>query len=76
MGIDLGENLREYEPEAATILPRLRECGTADEAHAVVYEELDRWFGPDIGDRQRYRRTSERIWQAWLDTGEVRAASA
>ncbi len=39
------ENLDEYDPEAGTILPRLKTCEAADDVLRVVHEEFVRWFG-------------------------------
>ena len=57
-------NADEYEPEVGTILPRLRECRSAQEVQEVVYEECGRWFAFP-GDKEKYLRPSEEIWAAW-----------
>ena len=44
IGINFEENLDEYEPEARTILPRLRDCYGAADVTRVVHEEFVRWF--------------------------------
>ncbi len=60
------ENLNEYEPEAGTILPRLRTCGSPDDVLRVVYEEFVRWFDADnAGPKDRYKRIASEIWELW-----------
>ena len=48
IGMNLEETTSEYEPEARTILPRLRMCDNSDDVVTVAYEEFQKWFGPDI----------------------------
>lgn len=58
-------NADEYEPEAGTILPRLRGCATADDVRAVVHSEFVRWFGSEIaGPAEKYTSAAKRIWDA------------
>ena len=57
---------KEYEPEARTILPRLRMCNNSDDVVTVAYEEFQKWFGPDVAaDKDRYRSLGEEIWHWW-----------
>ena len=66
IGINFAVNPEEYDPETGTILPRLADCRSADEATTVVYEEFCRWFSPDIaGDRARYTAVASEIWGLW-----------
>ncbi len=60
-------HLDEYDPEAGTILPRLRNCASSDDVLSVVYEEFVRWFdGEDTaGPRERYQPIATEIWQLW-----------
>ena len=51
--INFESNTDEYEPEVGTILPRLRECGTAEDVRTVVHGEFVRWFGPEIAGPRR-----------------------
>jgi hypothetical protein len=56
----------EYEPEARTILPRLRDCHSADDVQSVVHSEFVRWFGEDTaGSREHYKKTASEVWQLW-----------
>ena len=71
LGINGEANTDEYEPEVGTILPRLRECSTADDALRVVHEEFVRWFGETAGPQARYRAIAEEIWKLWLALGPV-----
>ena len=66
IGINFEDNTDEYEPEARTILPRLRTCANTEEVIAVVFEEFQKWFGPDIaGGQEKYRPLSKEIWLLW-----------
>ena len=67
VGVNAGGNTDAYDPEAKTILPRLRDAHSADDVQVIVYEEFCRWFGKeDAGDIGRYEEVSEIIWEAWL----------
>ncbi|HET9363783.1 MAG TPA: hypothetical protein VFP71_02235 [Candidatus Angelobacter sp.] len=56
----------EYEPEAGTILPRLRNCESARDVQRVVHEEFVRWFNADIaGPEERYTDIASEIWRLW-----------
>ena len=66
MGINFGTDTDEYEPEVATILPRLHEAGSAQEVERIVHEEFCRWFdAEDVGPPQNYRFVAEVIWREW-----------
>jgi hypothetical protein len=59
-------NTDEYEPEAETILPRLRACKSSDEIRAVVHEEFVRWFGEaTAGPPERYDEIAVETWGLW-----------
>ena len=60
------KNLDEYEPEAGTILPRLKDCTSADDTLRVVHEEFVRWFDADTaGPRDNYQQIANEIWELW-----------
>lgn len=60
------EESNEYEPEARTILPRLKLCNDSNDVVTVVHEEFQKWFGPDVaGDQESYRSLGEEIWRLW-----------
>ncbi len=64
--INFEVNLDEYEPEAGTILPRLKNCASAEDVQRVVHEEFVRWFGADnAGPREHYQTIATEIWQLW-----------
>jgi len=70
VGLNFGDNADEYDTEASTILPRLRQCGSPDDIRNVIYEEFCRWFDvPTAGSIEKYTRASERIWQIWKESG-------
>ena len=63
IGIALGSNLDEYEPEAFTILPRLSGCTSADDVRRVVHEEFVTWFGAaTAGPPNKYDGIASRVW--------------
>jgi hypothetical protein len=66
IGVNFEDNTDEYEPEAGTILPRLRSCQSPDDVLQVVHEEFVRWFDSSIaGPQERYREIASGIWQLW-----------
>jgi hypothetical protein len=70
IGINFDDNDDEYEPEAGTILPRLKACKSPDDALGVVHEEFVRWFGVGTaGPRGRYELIASEIWQLWQQSG-------
>ena len=65
-GIAGPSNPREYDPEAGSIVPRLRAARSAEDVHAIVIEELTFWFGPDtIPDTAAHAAISADIWRAY-----------
>jgi hypothetical protein len=66
MEINFGDNTDEYEPEVGTILPRLRDCRSADDVRKVVQEEFVRWFGTEnVGTEEHYSTIAGEIWKHW-----------
>ena len=66
IGINFEDNKDEYEPEARMILPRLRTCHSAEDVLAVVHEEFQRWFDPEIaGPREKYSTIANEVWILW-----------
>ena len=66
IGINFEDNTDEYEPEAETILPRLRECSSVQDVRRVVHEEFIRWFSSDqAGPEESYNAIAEEIWREW-----------
>ena len=68
IGINFEDNTDEYEPEVETILPRLRDCGSSDEALNVIHQEFQKWFNGGAGPRKKYTQISEEIWATWCDS--------
>ena len=63
----------EYEPEARTILPRLRSCSSVGDARRAIHEEFVQWFGPDnAGSESDYQEAAERLWAAWQRSAQAR----
>jgi len=73
IGINFEENTDEYDPEAGTILPRLRSGLSVEEATAIVHEEFVRWFEPETaGSRELYKAMAAEIlsaYQKWKSVG-------
>jgi len=68
IGINFEDNLDEYYPEARTILPKLRDCHSAQDVTSVVHEEFVRWFEPETaGPREKYQLLSEEIRNRWQE---------
>jgi len=66
VGINLGGNTDEYEPEVGTILPRLRACSNEGEARRAIHEDFVRWFDARIaGPEESYTEVAARIWAEW-----------
>lgn len=66
MRINYEDNTDEYEPEAGTIIPRLKSCSNYEDARKVIYEEFIHWFYYGIGDESEYEEVAKEIWNAWL----------
>jgi RimJ/RimL family protein N-acetyltransferase len=59
-------NPNEYDPEARTILPRLRNCDSVEDVDRVVREELTSWFSHDVVDSSpTYHQLVDEIWSWW-----------
>jgi hypothetical protein len=68
VGINFDDNTDEYEPEAETILPRLKTCSSPDEVLQVVHQEFVRWFDPSTaGPPERYTQIASEIWGLWQE---------
>ena len=66
------ENTDEYDPEAATILPRLRNCESASDVQRVVHEEFVRWFHTGAGPEEGYALIASEIWELYRSRGNRR----
>jgi hypothetical protein len=63
VGISSDGNEDEYEPEAGTIVPRLKRCGSEGEVLRVVHEEFVRWFDEGTaGPQEHYKQVAAQIW--------------
>jgi hypothetical protein len=62
IGITIDGPLNEYEPEATSILPRLRGVSTVAEVSAILRLEFIRWFDEDLaGPIETYLPIAEEI---------------
>lgn len=68
VGINFKDNADEYYPEVRTILPRLKDCHSAQDVTSVVHEEFVRWFEPETaGPKDHYQLPPEEIWKRWQE---------
>jgi hypothetical protein len=68
VGINFEDNTDEYYPEARTILPRLKDCHSAQDVTSVVHEEFVKWFEPGTaGAKENYQLVAEEIWNRWQE---------
>lgn len=59
-------NTDEYEPEAETILPRLKDCSSVEDVSRVVFEEFVYWFGSDERKTEAsFAAIAQEIWEVW-----------
>ncbi|MGA9481399.1 MAG: hypothetical protein WBV48_05665, partial [Candidatus Acidiferrales bacterium] len=66
IGINFEDNTDEYEPEAGTILPKLKTCHSADDVLQLVHAEFVRWFDRGTaGPAEHYTEIASEIWQLW-----------
>ena len=74
IGINFEDNTDEYDPEAGTILPRLRIGLSAEETTAIVHEAFVRWFERETaGSPDRYSAVAAEIlmaYQKWSHSTE------
>ena len=64
MGINLGFNTDEYEPEVRTILPRLKPSCSVQDVQQIVYEEFCYWLD-DSSKKKVYLTIARNIWKLW-----------
>jgi hypothetical protein len=70
LGLDLGDNLDEYRPEAETLALRRDEVRSVSDARRVTHEEFVRWFGADTaGPPDRYAGIAREVWELWRPEG-------
>lgn len=56
----------EYDSEASTILPRLKECSNAQDVQRVMAEELVDWFGADnVNSGPSLADPAKEVWDLW-----------
>jgi hypothetical protein len=66
VGINFEVNPGEYQTEAGSILPRLRDCNSVEAVRQVVHQEFVHWFGvATAGSEERYTQIAAEIWQLW-----------
>ena len=66
INFNFNTNTDEYEPEAGTIIPRLRSATSEADVQSIVNEEFCRWFYPaNVGPREAYASVSAVIWKLW-----------
>jgi hypothetical protein len=66
IGIKFETNTDEYDAEAGTVIPRLKNANSEYEAISIVHEEFVIWFGADTaGQRKNYIELGREIWVVW-----------
>jgi hypothetical protein len=68
IGINFESNSDEYDPEAGTVIPRLRECTCPGDVTSVLHEEFCKWFGAEnAGPKAHYATLADEIWELWTE---------
>ncbi len=66
IGLNFEDNSDEYDPEAGTIIPRLKTTKCAEDVEIIINEEFVRWFGDEYAAKNNeYKLVSEKIWALW-----------
>lgn len=63
--LGIGYEDDEYDPEARTILPRLKECQSLDDCERSIKEEFIKWFTENSVKDIDFRPISIEVWDAW-----------
>jgi hypothetical protein len=72
IGINIGDNTDEYDPEAGTIIPRLKTAKSAEDVEIIINEEFIKWFGQEYSSsNNEYKLVSEKIWLIWSEFNET-----
>lgn len=58
-------NKDEYDVEAETILPRLKNCYSVEDVLTVLREEFEKWFDDQTASRKENKEIAEEIWNLW-----------
>ena len=73
LGINMGENINEYHPEAEDITVQLDRCEGVGDVMLVIDEVLSSWFFKDWGDiktsstkHEQLTQMGTQIWSAWV----------
>jgi hypothetical protein len=77
IGLDFETNIDEYDPEARTVIPRLRDCASSGDVERVLHEEFCAWFTPELaGPAEAYRAMAEELWRFWSSSPIQRQRTA
>ena len=64
--INFEANTDEYDPEVATILPRLKDASNESEVRQIIHEEFCRWFDAEtVGPVDAYVDIAAKFWAEW-----------
>ena len=63
VGINFDVNTDEYEPEVATVLPRLLAADSEKAVRTILSEEFNHWFGLDRARGDRLDALAEELWR-------------
>lgn len=71
IGIDLGSNTDEYDPEAEAIVAALPLARDVDDVRSIVHEVFVGFFDAELaGPVERYAPLAATVWAVWLQTDE------
>jgi hypothetical protein len=58
----------EYEAEASTIIPRLKDANSSDDVRRTVHQEFLRWFESEgtVGAESAYDGIAQEIWDKFM----------
>ena len=71
MEINYETNTDEYDSEAGTVIPRLKDCRSVNDVGDVLFEEFSRWFNKSAGKRHQYNELANDIWLLWQQSKQV-----
>jgi len=64
-GVNFDFNKDEYDIEAGTILPRLKNCRSEEDVLIVIREELQKWFDDETAAREQNKEIAKELWDLW-----------
>ncbi|TAK61701.1 hypothetical protein [Methylobacter sp.] len=76
IGINFESNTDEYDPEAGTIIPRLKGAASVHDVEVIIHEEFCRWFSSeDAGPIEKYSAVASEVWEVWCEFKKLHAST-